>query len=208
MCIRDRDLLVNHFNLSELINLSFDLGIDAENLAGQTKEDKARELISYCARRGTLPGLIERCEQLRPNVAWEIVRSDPLGKEQRSSDELAQFITTRILASKTTLQYSKTRKKLYVDNLKLRDIVDGDPELNTSIQLYRQLPKHNVGGYLNEIQKQIVKLENQLLSLRAANNDFGLQPPYENSRRLLETEEQLRKYKLALEALSGDTNNV
>ena len=45
-------LLVDHFNESELKDLCFQLQIDYENLAGSAKPDKARELIAYFDRRG------------------------------------------------------------------------------------------------------------------------------------------------------------
>lgn len=73
-----RDILVEHFNSSELHNLCFDLGIRHESIAGNTIEDKARELIEYCFRRGKLEELVNRCRELRPNMDWsEFVAVEP-----------------------------------------------------------------------------------------------------------------------------------
>ncbi len=65
-----RDLICAHFNLSELIDLCFNLGINHENLQGQTLSDKSRELVLYCNRRNFLTRLVDQCCMLRPNVAW------------------------------------------------------------------------------------------------------------------------------------------
>lgn len=45
-----RDLLTEYFNISELQDLCFDLKIDFDNLPGQSKRDKARELLGYMQR--------------------------------------------------------------------------------------------------------------------------------------------------------------
>ncbi len=61
-----RQKLIKQFNLSELRNLAFDLGIDHEELSGSSKSDEARELIAHCQRRGSLPTLLAAVQQLRP----------------------------------------------------------------------------------------------------------------------------------------------
>lgn len=81
-----RQKLADHFNLSELAGLSFDLGIDFENLAGSNKDDKARELILYCERHSCINELIGRCRELRPNADWFT-----------SDGEMSRFVTDDIL---------------------------------------------------------------------------------------------------------------
>jgi hypothetical protein len=63
--------ITEHFNLGELRMLCFEMGIDHENLAGETKADRARELVTYCERHGRTPELVTRCRILRPNTSWE-----------------------------------------------------------------------------------------------------------------------------------------
>ena len=63
-----RNMLVSYFNLSELQDLCFDLGIYYENLPGQTISDKARELIAFMNRRGELPKLVTAVKSLRRHV--------------------------------------------------------------------------------------------------------------------------------------------
>lgn len=65
-----RRILLSSFNESELRDLCFDLRVDYDNLPGQSKADKARELVAYFDRRGRLAELIKVCYQLRPNASW------------------------------------------------------------------------------------------------------------------------------------------
>ena len=62
--------LSEQFKLDELASLCTDLGIDFENLGGEGKEGKARELIAFCLRRNWLDDLVARCEELRPRFPW------------------------------------------------------------------------------------------------------------------------------------------
>lgn len=61
-----RQVLVHSFNKSELKNMAFDLGVDYENLPGETKEDMARELITYLERRGRVHELENVVRKERP----------------------------------------------------------------------------------------------------------------------------------------------
>lgn len=65
-----RDVLVTNFSLYELQDLCFDLGIDFDNVYGETRNAKARELIQYMDRRGELSKLVMAVKSLRPQVAW------------------------------------------------------------------------------------------------------------------------------------------
>lgn len=61
-----RQILTDTFNLSELRTLCFDMGIEFENLYGEGKADKARELVAFCVRHGRDVDLATRCRELRP----------------------------------------------------------------------------------------------------------------------------------------------
>jgi hypothetical protein len=63
-----RDILVTNFNDGELRDLCFDLGVEYENLGGEGKSGKARELVAYCQRRERLPDLEAACRRLRPGA--------------------------------------------------------------------------------------------------------------------------------------------
>jgi hypothetical protein len=81
--------IADHFNMSELQSLCFDLGIDYENLGGANKIDKIRELITYLQRRGNLEELVVYCTQLRPNVGWrELADPSPVIQEHKTTNRI------------------------------------------------------------------------------------------------------------------------
>ena len=69
------------FKLSNLIDLRFSdqelrtlctaLNVDYDNLPGEGKADKARELVVYLDRRDRISDLITIGKRLRPDVSWE-----------------------------------------------------------------------------------------------------------------------------------------
>jgi hypothetical protein len=65
-----RKQLATTLNDDELETLCFDLGVDYENLKGDSKEAKARELVLHCDRAGKLSELNGLCQAMRPNVVW------------------------------------------------------------------------------------------------------------------------------------------
>lgn len=65
-----RQTVTRLFNEDELRTLCFDLGVDYDNVGGETKESKVRELIAYQYRRGQLRRLINTCAQYRADVRW------------------------------------------------------------------------------------------------------------------------------------------
>jgi hypothetical protein len=77
--------LVEHFNLSELKTLCFELGINYDDLAGDTLTDKTRELVKFGHRGGRVPEIVAHCQAARPHVDWSqparIYRHDELPDE-------------------------------------------------------------------------------------------------------------------------------
>ena len=63
-------LLANYFNLEELQELCFILGVRYDDLSGQTLSAKALDLRTYLERRNRLPELVEQLTSLRPKVDW------------------------------------------------------------------------------------------------------------------------------------------
>jgi hypothetical protein len=55
---------------AELRDLCFDLQVEYEDLAGEGKSDKVRELLSFLVRRQRIPQLIVVGSQLRPDIPW------------------------------------------------------------------------------------------------------------------------------------------
>jgi AAA+ ATPase superfamily predicted ATPase len=62
--------LISFFDTSELYSLCFDLGINYDDLPGEGKAQKARELILYLERHSRIPELLEISRRLRPHISW------------------------------------------------------------------------------------------------------------------------------------------
>ena len=74
MEMRQRQLLAKidqMFNLTEIEEICFHLGIDHENIEGETKTGRIKNLILYLDRRGRLDDLESICKQLRPDN-WDL----------------------------------------------------------------------------------------------------------------------------------------
>ncbi len=68
--VRLRQILVERFDDEELKTLSYDLGVDYEDLRGATSTSRARELVAYLERRNQLQALIQLGKLRRPHVTW------------------------------------------------------------------------------------------------------------------------------------------
>lgn len=72
-----RDLLLEYFSLPELQNLAFELGIDLDDVRGDDRPTKARELVSRQGREGKLHKLVALCRQKRPDAFWPNPPNEP-----------------------------------------------------------------------------------------------------------------------------------
>lgn len=71
------------FSDDELRTLCFELSVDYDNLAADTKKGKARELIAEMQRHGRVNELVEKLLDARPHIAWQ----RPLPEKQGSLTE-------------------------------------------------------------------------------------------------------------------------
>lgn len=60
----------HRFNIEELKTLCFSLGVDFDDIVGEGKAGKIRELVLYCQRHDKLEELVNQCSQWRPNYTW------------------------------------------------------------------------------------------------------------------------------------------
>lgn len=65
-----RQVLAVRFSEEELRTLCFDLGVNYDDLQGEGKAGKARELVAFLDRHGRIPELLEIGRQLRPDIPW------------------------------------------------------------------------------------------------------------------------------------------
>lgn len=90
-----REILQAHYSYSELLQLSFDLGIDFDALGGEDKSSKARELIIFAERRGLLDLLVKEIRRTRPGLNLSLASNrrttDPASDIEALSIELASL---------------------------------------------------------------------------------------------------------------------
>ena len=60
--------LDQRLNLEDVKTLLFELGIDYDDLAGDTKKGKLREMLLYMERQGQMPRLVSHLRDNYPNV--------------------------------------------------------------------------------------------------------------------------------------------
>jgi len=70
-------VLDRFFDAGEIEEMAFRLGIDVDNLRGETKNEKARALIAYLERRKLTDDLIDLIRSERPNLPWIGGRGPP-----------------------------------------------------------------------------------------------------------------------------------
>jgi uncharacterized protein YidB (DUF937 family) len=90
-----RQQIEAHFDRAELRILASDLGLNYENLAGETLTRKVHALIELCQRHGRLPDLITHLRQNRPQVEWAAPVTQPLTNQaQRIREKLLNHVQT------------------------------------------------------------------------------------------------------------------
>jgi hypothetical protein len=101
-----REYIAAYFDLEELKLLCFDLDIDYENIVGDTKAGKTMALVSYCARRGELWDLVQKCGEKRPRVDWNAVTTTAESSPMALSDDERERAIDKLKELKTLLDES------------------------------------------------------------------------------------------------------
>lgn len=68
-----REMILEHFDQEELRTLAFDLGFDYDDLRGEGRKAKAREMVRYLRRRQQIEELIAYCREHRLNGNWDTI---------------------------------------------------------------------------------------------------------------------------------------
>ena len=63
-------LIVEFFKEDDMRQAAFDIGIEWENLAGETLSAKVRNMIIHLEDRGLLYRLVGYCQKKRPKIDW------------------------------------------------------------------------------------------------------------------------------------------
>lgn len=127
--------LLRYFNLDQLRTLCFDVGVDFDDLAGEGKSGKARELVVFLDRHGRLHDLNNRCAELRPGL-WNrnaVVTGHEV-KKTSPVDSLTGSLSERITKSEP-IQEGVSNWKL-LEQVLVRAVVAGGV---AAMSYYRQM---------------------------------------------------------------------
>lgn len=69
-------LIKEHFSIEEIDDLAYGIGVEPENLPGQTRSRRARELVEFARRQSALPQLVGACMVARQQIIWPQVGVD------------------------------------------------------------------------------------------------------------------------------------
>ena len=145
----------DHFNREDIKTLCFDLGIDFDNLAGDTKEGKARELIWYMKRDGRLPQLIQYIREKRPLLSLEEMALDTVEAEPKSMPPLPTSLLNDI--REKLLQ----RRLVLFIGADLPSTVTGVPARQTLAERLARQEDHPPGSSLAAVTQQIMQSGNR-----------------------------------------------
>ena len=123
---RLRELLVDHFSDSELRDLCLDLGVRYQDLPGDTKRDRVRELIALHEHGDRLTELLAVCRLSRPSLDWP----HPPQRESSSAQVL-------YMASQSKKERSRSRVRLPLWGMALLVLVGIVFLIGSSIWLFR-----------------------------------------------------------------------
>lgn len=65
-----KEKINKHFNATELREIVFDLGLDFDNIPGNSKKAKIIEMLGHLANADRIPELVTICAKHRSNVVW------------------------------------------------------------------------------------------------------------------------------------------
>jgi hypothetical protein len=113
---RLRENLTSYFNTEELRTLCFDLGIPYEDLGGEGRADRIRELVAYCDRHARTADLIATCSRLRPQATWDEspVFSRSIGDSLAALRELMQHSEVQSAVSAFSSVFQATCEQIGV----------------------------------------------------------------------------------------------
>jgi hypothetical protein len=79
--VKLRQILATRFDEHELRTPCFDLAVDYDDLPGQGRASKARELVSHFQHHDRIPELVEVGKQQRPDISWGNVQEAARGAQ-------------------------------------------------------------------------------------------------------------------------------
>lgn len=105
------------FNLDELRQQSLFLGLQFENISGNTLFDKAYGLVSHFARRRSLPKLFEMLEAERSHIQWREQYADLVEAPAPPTDQPAPALDAPVADQNASLVGASTQELIHAERL-------------------------------------------------------------------------------------------
>ncbi len=86
-----RQEMTEHFNEGDIETLCFDLGVDFDELSGDTKSELVISLVEHFEQLDDLPTLFAYCRQQRPNVSWDNIEQAAIAEAAQPKPQPAEF---------------------------------------------------------------------------------------------------------------------
>lgn len=123
-----RKLISDSFSLEEVRTVCYDAGIDFENLGGEGKEAKIREMLLSAQRLGRFPDLLSTLQTSRPLTDWQntFVQDISQGNAAEDLEGLLGKAAVFQLNGQITkaYQYYKIVQAVRPDDLRVRMALD------------------------------------------------------------------------------------
>ncbi len=120
-----RTMLITHFSLAELHLLCVDLGVDYENLPGNTKILIVTELVAFHQRRRELHLLMSEAEKKRPNFDWPNISED-FEPDKAPTQSSAEDIPTKQKTTPTEFPDSGDSKDKDIKHRRILCVIGSD----------------------------------------------------------------------------------
>lgn len=136
--------ILNHFSLSDLKLLCFDVGIEFDDLSGDTRPIKALSLLKEVAQKGRLPDLLTEVQAVRPLVDWKPIPHDfDPNRDQFLLDNSAETTITATTGS-GAIAIGEGNVALGAGAVYVPGTVHGDIITGGVTKIYRQATNLNV----------------------------------------------------------------
>lgn len=151
-----RRILDIRFSEGELQSLCFDLGVSYDDLSGESKSDKARELVGFCHRRDKVQDLVDVLTHNRPDIQLDqdfALATASLPSASRSQDPRDNDIEAHANMESTRLRHVLSVHKHNLYRLREKQAKFG--------------PLHVPVYILNEIDEELDAIEQIETALRS-----------------------------------------
>jgi hypothetical protein len=147
-----QQLLVEYFSLEDIRTLCFEMGVDFDDLPGEGKKGKSRELVIYCRNRAMVDKLVNKIRAARSEMPWPMEAGDDESAEKTLADSPARRLYDLVKAfNHNRHQPISNRRTRAGDDIAFR-IRELAPELEGQFDLDSWLNSDNVGKRLAAVE--------------------------------------------------------